>query len=200
MLDEAPLPIRYDVNECVGMAVDPRTVFVYWEVRETTLEELRGVHPEGTLRLRAVVVEPSWEGPRTGVQDHDVVALVGDIFLADLPPGAVIRVAIGYAGSWGFAPIAHSSVVDSSPHAPLAPGNVPTLVRWTPAGSVRVDAADADAALVAQSVRSLRREAASARRKGAMSTAAPIVGSMADTTAARADSSDGLQVRAPVGT
>src|ERR1019366_5562545 len=41
MLDDAPLPTRYDVDECVAIPVDPRTLYVYWEVRERTLDYVR---------------------------------------------------------------------------------------------------------------------------------------------------------------
>ena len=41
MLDDAPLPPRYDVDECVAIPVDPRTLYVYWEARESTMAALR---------------------------------------------------------------------------------------------------------------------------------------------------------------
>ena len=50
MLDDAPLPTRYDVDECVAIPVDPSTLYVYWEVRERTLEYVRAARPGGTSR------------------------------------------------------------------------------------------------------------------------------------------------------
>lgn len=63
VLDDAPLPPRYDVDECVAIPVDPKTLYVYWEVRERTLGYVRASRPEGALGIRVVVVVPTWEGP-----------------------------------------------------------------------------------------------------------------------------------------
>ena len=60
MLDDAPLPTRYDVDECVAIPVDPSTLYVYWEVRERTLEYVRAARPGGALALRIVVIVPTW--------------------------------------------------------------------------------------------------------------------------------------------
>ncbi|MCL2449636.1 MAG: tetratricopeptide repeat protein, partial [Polyangiaceae bacterium] len=38
MLDDAPLPPRYDVDECVAIPVDPSTIYAYWEVRDRTVD------------------------------------------------------------------------------------------------------------------------------------------------------------------
>jgi Domain of unknown function (DUF4912)/Tetratricopeptide repeat len=59
-LEEPPLPQRYEVDEVVAIAVDPRTVYVYWEVRATTLAHARAAHPGGSLCLRIASVTASW--------------------------------------------------------------------------------------------------------------------------------------------
>jgi len=64
MLDDAPPPEYYDVDECVAIPVDPHTLYVYWEARDATLAPLRVTYPDGSLALRLVVVVPTWEGRR----------------------------------------------------------------------------------------------------------------------------------------
>ncbi len=177
MLDDAPLPTRYDVDECVAIPVDPRTLYVYWEVRERTLEYVRAARPGGAIALRVVVIVPTWDGPRSSVRDHDVHAMVGDHFATDLPAGCVVRVAIGYRHGDAFVAIAHSPALDTPPGAP-SPLVADTLVRWTPHGTIRVSHEDGDAATIERALKRVRRQAAAdvARTWGELS-AEPSYGS-----------------------
>jgi hypothetical protein len=151
-LDDAPLPPKYDVDECVAIPVDPETLFAYWEVRDSLLAKLREVRGEGVLALRALVVEPGWHGPRTYVRDHDVHGSLGDYFLRGLPPAAVVRVAIGYRTSTAFVPIAHSPLLAIPRKEPV--GNVAhTLVRWTATGTTVVLEDDVAAGFLARALR-----------------------------------------------
>jgi hypothetical protein len=160
MLDDAPLPPRYDVDECVAIPVDPRTLYVYWEVRERTLEYVRAARPGGTLALRIVVIVPTWDGPRSSLRDHDVHATLGEHFAIDLPAGCVVRVAIGYRHGDAFVAIAHSPALDTPPGAP-SPLVADVLVRWTPQGTIRVSHNDGDAASIERALQRARRQAAS---------------------------------------
>ena len=101
MLDDQPLPERYDVDEVVLMPVDPKTVFAYWEVRETSVTQARE-QAAGKLILRIVAVTASWEGPSVETRDIEVREPVGDWFVRDLPPGAVLRAALGWRGVASF--------------------------------------------------------------------------------------------------
>lgn len=159
MLDDTPLPTRYDVDECVAIPVDPRTLYVYWEVRDRTLEYVRASRPGGTVALRIVVIVPTWDGPRSTVRDHDVHATFGDYFAGDLPAGCVVRVAIGYRHGDAFVAIAHSPALDTPPGAP-SPLVADILVRWTPQGSTRVSHDDGDAAAIERALQRVRRQAA----------------------------------------
>jgi hypothetical protein len=94
-----PLPERYDVDEVVAIAVDPSTIYVYWEVRPTTMARARARRPEGQLALRVVSVTPSWDGPLAQTRDLRIDPLFGDLFVRDLPPGANVRVSIGWLSS-----------------------------------------------------------------------------------------------------
>ena len=156
MLDDAPLPPKYDVDECVSLPVDPETLFVYWEVREELLAKVAEARGEGVLSLRALVVEPGWHGPRTWSRDHDVFSPVGDYFLRELPKGAVVRVAVGYRTPSAFVPLAHSPLLALPRREPVE-RLATALVRWTPEGVVPVGEGDVSAGGAMQ--RALRRVA-----------------------------------------
>jgi hypothetical protein len=159
VLDDGPLPTHYDVDECVAIPVDPRTLYVYWEVRERTLEYVRVSRLEGTITLRIVVVVPTWDGPRSTVRDHEVGATLGDIFVHDLSPGCVVRAAIGWKHGDAFLPIAHSPALETPPGAP-SPLVADVLVRWTPRGTLPVAPDDQDAAAIDRALGRVRRDVA----------------------------------------
>ncbi len=159
MLDDAPLPSRYDVDECVAIPVDPRTLYVYWEARESTLAYVRAARAGGSLVLRVFVVEPTWDGPRAAIRDHLVDATVGDMFVHDLPGGCVVRAALGWKHGDAFVPIAHSPALETPPGAP-SPLLADVLVRWTPQGAVPIGAGDRDAVAIERALGRARREAA----------------------------------------
>jgi hypothetical protein len=163
VLDDAPLPTHYDVDECVAIPVDPRTLYVYWEVRERTLEYVRLTRPEGRIALRTVVVLPTWDGPRSTVRDDEVHGMLGDMFVRDLPPGCVVRAAIGWKHGDVFLAIAHSPALETPPGAP-SPLVADVLVRWTPGGTRPVAPDDRDAAAIDRALGRVRRDAARAWR------------------------------------
>jgi hypothetical protein len=157
-LDDAPLPPRYDVDECIAIPVDPTTLYVYWEIRARTLDYLRATRPGGAVALRAVVIVPTWDGPRSSTRDHDVHAELGDHFLRDLPGGCVVRVAIGYRQGDAFVAVAHSPSLETPPGAP-APVVADALVRWTLQGAVPISRRDPDASAIERAVSRIRRGA-----------------------------------------
>jgi hypothetical protein len=158
MLDDSPLPPRYDVDECVAIPVDPTTLYVYWEIRRRTLDYVRATRPGGVIALRAVVIVPTWDGPRSSVRDHDVHAELGDHFLRELPSGCVVRVAIGYRHAGAFVAVAHSPALETPPgtEAPIVSD---VLVRWTLHGAVPVSRRDPDAPSIERAVSRIRRGA-----------------------------------------
>ncbi|MEO8796901.1 MAG: DUF4912 domain-containing protein [Polyangiaceae bacterium] len=160
MLDDEPLPPKYDVDECVAIPVDPKTMFVYWEVRDETRARLERTRPGGFIALRILVIEATWDGPKTTSREVEVHASVGDWFVRDLPPGVVVRIGVGWQTAEAYVPVAHSPALEAQPSSPsplLADG----LVRWTEHGTHRVGTRDADAASIARAldrVQSIERE------------------------------------------
>jgi hypothetical protein len=95
MLDDAPLPERYGVDEAVAMAVDPTTAYVYWEVRPTTMARLRGQVPGGRLMVH---VDARTEHEAT-VREFEAERPAGDYFLFGLPPGARLQARLGWVAA-----------------------------------------------------------------------------------------------------
>ena len=151
MLDDEPLPNKYDVDECVAIPVDPTTLFVYWEVRDSTLAHMRKTRDGGTIALRLLVVQPTWDGPRTSVRDQDVFGQLGDFFVRDLPTGTVVRAAIGWRVGDVFVPIAQSPALETPPGEPCSI-LADVLVRWTPHGAQVVSSEDVDAQPIARAL------------------------------------------------
>ncbi len=144
MRDDEPLPSKYDVDECVAIPVDPSTLFVYWEVKDATVGHLVKSRPGGAMVLRLVVLVPTWDGPRTQIRDHEVLAQNGDYFARGLPIGSIVRAAIGWRTTASFLSIAQSPALETPPGAP-SPISADVLVRWTPKGTARIAPDDPDA-------------------------------------------------------
>jgi hypothetical protein len=154
MLDADPLPPKYDVDECVAIAVDPATLYVYWEVRDETLAAIREREGDGVLTLRVLVIVPTWDGPRTYTRDIDVATQLGDWFVRELPKDAIVRAAIGWLTAQGaFLSAAHSFTAQPAPRDRAATF-AERLARWTPSGTVPLEgaAADAEAARIARAL------------------------------------------------
>jgi hypothetical protein len=141
LLDDEPLPPRYDVDECVAIPVDPTTMFVYWEVRDATRAHLERTRPGGGVTLRALLVIPTWDGPRVEIRDFSVEGATGDFFVRDLPRGAVVRTAIGWRVGAAFVPSAHSPALETLAGEP-SPLMADRLVRWTPQGTIALAGSD----------------------------------------------------------
>ncbi len=160
MLDDEPLPPKYDVDECVAIPVDPKTMFVYWEIRDETRARLERTRPGGFIALRILVIEATWDGPKTTSREVDVHASVGDWFVRDLPANVVVRIGVGWQTAEAYVPVAHSPALEAQPSSPsplLADG----LVRWTEHGAHRLGPRDADARSIARAldrVQSIERE------------------------------------------
>jgi hypothetical protein len=161
MLDDQPLPERYDVDEVVLMPVDPQTVFAYWEVRDASVALARAQAQNGRLILRIVAVTASWEGPTVETRDIEVTERVGDWFVRDLPAGAVLRAALGWRAPTGFEPLSVAMELSAPPRGP-APVGANELVELTSAGMVSIDSPRSDAEAIAAATERARRRVARA--------------------------------------
>ncbi|WP_437276628.1 DUF4912 domain-containing protein [Sorangium sp. So ce375] len=126
--ERAELPARYDVDEIVGIAVDPETLYLYWEVRPRTLARARARRPGGQLAIRLVAVLPSWERPVVEQRDLAIDALFGDMFVRDIPSGANLRMCTGWLAGELFEPFAvglEVAVPRALPAAPRPPSEEP---------------------------------------------------------------------------
>lgn len=128
---EAPLPDRYGVDEIVAIAVDPRSIYLYWEIRPTTLARARARRPDGSLCIRVIAVAPSWEGPIVNARDVAVSALFGDLFIRDLEPGSNVRVSVGWLAGAEFEPLAVGTEI-SAPRATPAETLGQQVAQWSP--------------------------------------------------------------------
>ncbi|MFO0762594.1 MAG: DUF4912 domain-containing protein [Byssovorax sp.] len=129
-------PALVDVDEIVAIAVDPRTVYLYWEVRATTLARAQARVPEGALVVRVASVTASWEGPVVRVRDLRVDALHGDRFIRDIEPGSNVRVSVGWASDGALEPFAVGIEV-TAPHLAPIDEVAGEVGRWTPGGGVQ---------------------------------------------------------------
>lgn len=130
-LDDLPLPDRYNVDEIVAVSVDPTTVYLYWEVRPTSMARARAHRPEGVLVVRMISVTPSWEGPLVDQRDLPIDALYGDAYVRNLKPGSNVRVTVGWLAAGELEPFAIGAEV-TTPRASLAPEVAQEVARWTP--------------------------------------------------------------------
>jgi hypothetical protein len=140
VLEEAALPERYDVDEIVALAVDPFTLYFYWEVRATSLARAQARRPGGWLAVRVAGVTASWSGPVTRVRDLRADSLYGDRFLRDIDPGSNIRVSVGWQSGDEFEPFAVGLDV-TAPHLRASDAVAGEVEQW------RADAVSPAAAL-----------------------------------------------------
>ena len=130
-LEEAALPERYDVDEIVALAVDPFTLYFYWEVRATSLARAQARRPHGWLAVRIAGVTASWAGPITRVRDLRADSLYGDRFLRDIEPGSNIRVSVGWQSGDEFEPFAVGLEV-TAPHLRASDIVAAEIDQWRP--------------------------------------------------------------------
>jgi hypothetical protein len=106
-------------------------VYLYWEVRATTLARAQARRPDGWLAVRLVSVIASWEGPRVDTLDLRVDSLYGDRFVRGVQPGANVRVSIGWKTVEEFGPFAVGVEVTAPRMVPVEPV-ASEVARWEP--------------------------------------------------------------------
>jgi hypothetical protein len=111
----------FEVDEIVALAVDPHTVYVYWEVKPSTFATARAEDPSGSLVVRVLTTVPAEPEPRTVLRDIPVDALFGELFLHGVPAQANVRVSIGYSSWAGGTTIAVGADVTTGGSVEKAP-------------------------------------------------------------------------------
>jgi len=154
-LADAPTPEPEDpaddVGACVAIPLDGGRMYVKWQLR-------KGTRRSGRFVVRALVVEPSWDGPKTETRDLAIDADTGEAMLENLPEGSVVRVAVGFCLEDGgsapgstFVPVLHSPALEAAKGA--------GLVLWSVSGVSPVLLDDPRAAFVARAASDARKAA-----------------------------------------
>lgn len=123
-------------SECVAIPI-AGALYVWWKLSPAALAAL----DHASFRVRAVVLVPVWGKPECETRDVPCDPSEVGLWLNDLPPRAVVRVAIGCASEGAFVPLAHSPALEVS--------DVDRLVQWTPSGFSPVPLEDPRAASIA---------------------------------------------------
>jgi hypothetical protein len=99
-------PWPEDVDRLVLLPIDATSALARWELRPGALDEARVRAEGGGPIVRIVAVTPSWDGPTVEVRDIEIAQPTGDWWVCELPPGAVLRAAVGWRSVVGFDPLA----------------------------------------------------------------------------------------------
>lgn len=126
-----------DADECVALPAGDGAMYVWWRLRDVTLDGLAS--RAAAFVARVVVIEPSWDGPKRDMRDVELDPRLGAILLRDLPSRGIARVAVGWLDGYTFRPLAHSPALE--PAAVPTPGES-NLLRWTRDGVVPVTLED----------------------------------------------------------
>jgi len=105
-LTEIAPPLVDEVDRLVLLPLDATSALARWELRPGALDEARARAEGGVPIVRIVAVTPSWDGPGVEVRDIEIGQPTGDWWVSDLPPGAVLRAAVGWRSVGRFDPLA----------------------------------------------------------------------------------------------
>jgi hypothetical protein len=134
---EEPAPSQC---ECVAIPASADALYVWWRLSRDATARLADA--EAFFVVRAVILVPTWDGPEVSTCDVVCDEALGELFVRDVPPGAVVRVAVGTREDEVFVPLAHSPLLEH------APGR--GLVRRTLEGAEPPPADDPEAARIAR--------------------------------------------------
>ncbi len=127
------------VAECVAVPLVGGRSYVWWRIPA----ELGTLGGDATFVVRTLVLVPTWDGPEQRTIDIPTDPRTGEMVLRDLPPRAIVRVAIGWVdprGGGELVPIAHSPALEMT--------SSQELVRWTLAGMEPVHTTNAEPSIL----------------------------------------------------
>jgi hypothetical protein len=134
--------------ECVAIPIAEGASYVWWTLPHAARQSL----PPGAFVVRAVVFEPTWDGPVQRTRDVRSDVDAAELVIGDLPAGAIVRVAIGVVDGDTFTPTAHSPALETSASR--------DLVRWTLEGARPIVPDDPSAASIARAAEGAARRSA----------------------------------------
>lgn len=140
------LPKEPSQSECVAIPLGGGRSYVWWQLSSPA----RRIAEEAFFFVRAVVLVPTWDGPRRETRDVACDPAAGELIVENLPEGAVVRIAIGVMEGGEVVPLAHSPALERTEHEQR-------LVEWTLDGVVPVPLEDPKAATIARAVEASRR-------------------------------------------
>jgi len=92
-------------NRCLAVP-DEDGLTVTWTLTPESARE------DAFFFVRAFVITPTWDGPSAEARDIACDPRAGKLRLTDLPPDAVVRIAIGRFEDGSFVPLAHSPAIE----------------------------------------------------------------------------------------
>jgi hypothetical protein len=155
-------------DECVAVPTGPGAVSIAWRVRAPADADA------GALVVRAVVITPTWDGPRKETRDLPLASAEGALVLRGLPEPSVVRAAVGRLRGERFTPLATSPAFEArragsdrpplrdAPRGPRARSRDGAddarrdLVRWTVRGPAPVARDDPRAAAIERAFEAAR--------------------------------------------
>jgi hypothetical protein len=96
------------IDECIAIPVHEDSSYVWWRLSPASRERVG----EAFFFVRVVVLQPSWDGPEREIRDTVCDADAGELLVHQLPPGAVVRIAVGTMLDGAFVPLAHSPAIE----------------------------------------------------------------------------------------
>jgi hypothetical protein len=116
------------------ITTDAGSVWIYWEIAESSLERARRRWPDGRAIVQIVAMVPRWEGARRYERQVVVRPVTGSSVVPPFGERAVARAALGWQASDGFHPLA----VGTELAPPNGPG-VDSRVRFAPCARAAAD-------------------------------------------------------------
>ncbi|MSP24397.1 MAG: DUF4912 domain-containing protein [Myxococcales bacterium] len=134
------------LDEVVVLATDPRTIYVYWELRPLRYARILHERPSGRLVLRVVTFSVHPEGPVRVANDVEIEGVTGDVFVGGLTPASALRTSIGWRTEADFTVLAAGAELDLPPYY-FAASEAGERVDWrtlamAPSGASEARAAD----------------------------------------------------------
>jgi hypothetical protein len=134
-------------DQCVAIPLHEGSSYVWWSLSPASASR---VTSDAFFFVRALILQPSWDGPEQEVRDTVCDPGAGELLLHRLPRGAVVRVAVGTMEAGVFVPLAHSPALE------LAAGS---LVQQTLEGATPVALEDPRLVSIATAARRAARVA-----------------------------------------